>query len=80
MKKVYIVVGSTGEYSDYSEWNAKAFFDKERANALLDKLRHIIDETTGMAELEKKLRAIDKKAYVDYTGILYRIDELEVEG
>lgn len=33
--KIYIVCGTSGEYSDRSEWIVKAFFNKKRAEKLV---------------------------------------------
>lgn len=76
--KIFIVVGSTGEYSDYSEWNVLGFVDKLKADEMIKKLNNIIDTTVGRGEIERRLKEIDPVAFIDYTGISYRIDELEV--
>lgn len=34
--EIYLVYGSHGEYSDYSEWNVAAFTDEQKANLFKD--------------------------------------------
>ena len=41
--KIYIVEGSTGEYSDRHNWLVKAFLDKEKADSLCKELQEAAD-------------------------------------
>lgn len=38
MKKIYVVQGSTGEYSDHKEWLVRAFISETAAQCLILKL------------------------------------------
>lgn len=40
-KKIYLVKGSTGEWEDHYKWTAKAFFNKDKAEALCKQLNTI---------------------------------------
>lgn len=86
---IYLVIGSTGEYSGHTEWNVKAFTSKEKAWSFLESLEATIKsaapdcpefyETNQRNALEKALIDLDPKVQVDYTGITYEIEEIELE-
>lgn len=38
MTKIYIIVGSCGEYSDYQVWNVRAYASSQEANTATKKL------------------------------------------
>ena len=77
---VWIVVGETGEYSDYSEWNVAGFTSEEIAERFKDLCQNEADKVNGK---DYKIRngfrhAYDSQFYCDYTGTLYRVEMVEV--
>jgi len=87
MSKIYIVCGITGEYSDRSEWNVKAFTTVEKSSNYLEKLvttYRSIDTTDygykrgNSEELEEVMLPLDPNFYEDYTGTSYYISEVEL--
>ena len=48
MREIYVVMGTTGEYSDKTEWPVKAFFDLSKAEDV------VVKATARAAELEFK--------------------------
>jgi hypothetical protein len=51
MKKIYLVIGSTGEYDDYDEWVVKAFRRKKLALALANKAKARANELYPVGRL-----------------------------
>ena len=81
MKTIYIVMGTTGEYSDRTEWPVIAFEDKKLAE---DQVRYA--KTTADIIYEKCLEynkfplkslknSYDPNMKMDYTGTSYFIYE-----
>lgn len=94
MRTLYIVQGSTGEYSDFQDWMVCGYFDHAKATARRNDLERIARElqlyesrtgySTGRdyalrVEALKKLQQHDEHAECDYTGITYFITECPVE-
>jgi len=76
MEIIYIVVGSTGKYADYAEWNVKAFRNRRDAN-----LFAIECKTYAKDFMEDKtitIKSPDDFFEMDYTGTWYNIKELEL--
>ena len=73
--KISIVMGTTGEYSDRSEWPVRAFLTARRAEkyALAAKQRAdvIAKEHGGMDILQQKPNELDPGMRMDYTGTEY---------
>ena len=44
---VWVVVGETGECSDYSEWNVAAFTDEKQAEAFKDTCQREAEKVNG---------------------------------
>jgi osmotically-inducible protein OsmY len=78
MSKIYVVMGSTGEYSDRSEWPVVAFRDEEEAR------KRVENATRRAKELEAtkprdyrritehfKQNEFDPDMRNDYTGTAY---------
>jgi hypothetical protein len=85
-KHVWILIGCTGEYSDYREWNAKAFSTKEET----DRIRALAQEYADKIYAQKKDNGTfyyhdgcdnphDPDMIMDYNGTTYRIEMLELE-
>lgn len=82
--KIYIVEGSTGEYSDHVEWVVCAFKNKDNAQELVinasARAREIYSKynTWDVGEREDLKSKYDPKMQMDYTGTNYRIIETEL--
>jgi len=78
---VWIVVGETGQYSDYSEWNVAAFTTEELANHFRDLCQNEADKANGSKDYEIRAgfkHAYDTQFYCDYNGTKYRVAMVEV--
>ena len=84
MAKIYVVHGSTGEYSDRSEWFVIAYRDRARAD------KHADDATVWAKQNERAfmqctpppegnpVNPFDPHMAMDYTGTDYYVDEVEL--
>ena len=86
--KIYIVHGTTGEYSDRTEWIVCAYIKKEDAE------RHVLAAQAHCPNSEEAYKAYfnqfrdggrvmltnpyDKKFHMDYTGTGYYLTETEL--
>ena len=93
-RKIYIVQGSRGEYSDHVEWLVKSFFSRAKARDMVQKCgaehRRILVEWKAAAGNEyldwHNLKAYDIKPHAyddqwetDYSGTNYNVIECELE-
>lgn len=85
-KIIYVVRGSTGEYSDRYEWIVKAFTDKVTAQWFVNDCSAIArDEFANAEENEegffsyKVYSELDPKFSMDYTGTNYYLEEVELQ-
>lgn len=88
MEKVWIVQGSTGEYSDHDEWVICAYRTQEQANthAVLAaaRAREIQKAADGEMVFSWDLERLgmfneyDKDMRIDYTGVNYQVIEVEL--
>lgn len=93
MRKVYIIVGTTGEYSDHTQWNVATYIDKDQAQIHLERLNEQIKSlkldresnnrpkrsySDRKQERTKIERTLDPNITVDYTGVSYGIEEVEL--
>lgn len=86
-RKIYLVAGTSGEYSDRREWIVKAFFTQESAIdfqkqindwCLENKVSRLNerDNTIADYEVRDELKCpLDPNFYCDYTGTDYYITE-----
>lgn len=85
MSDIYVVMGTTGEYSDRSEWPVLAFVDEEAAK------RHVENASRRAKELEAtapedwnkksdhwKQNEFDKEMQHDYTETTYYYMHVEL--
>ena len=87
MKKIFIVEGRTGEYSDSRDWPVKAFASEAAANELVDKLVAWLREHKVWMQSRKiegnrwKLAAcpLDPNFSCDYTGTDYFVLPVDFE-
>ena len=81
-QNIYLVQGSTGEYSDHMEWNVAAYFDKEQAERHRDlaqtwsKCDFIGGTQLGYEERDEMFHnsPFDPNIRIDYTGVRYYVD------
>lgn len=93
MKKIFVVRGTTGEYSDRMEWISKAFnkeddakkfilFAEEKAREILTKAKKD-DYTYWYSEVAEKFfpefLKLDPHFQMDYNGTHYFYDECTLE-
>jgi hypothetical protein len=82
-RTIYVVSGSTGEYSDRTEWMVRAFVSEDAAMNLAVKATARAKEL----ELTRKSRyegveganEHDPVMQMDYTGTTYRYDPVELD-
>ena len=75
------MVGETGEYSDYSEWNVVAFTSEALASQFRDMCQVEADKVNGSDDYRLRhgfKHAYDTQFYCDYTGTKYRVEMVEV--
>lgn len=81
MATIFLVSGSTGEYSDYSQWTVRAFSTREAADAFAAKANAWLKERRfhrdgPLADFEVRDEAesdFDSELRVDYTGSDYAV-------
>lgn len=86
---IQVVMGSTGEYSDRSEWIAKAFRTKSEAEEYIRLLEETYRQFSGnygytrgdeeAVRLERTIQALDPHFHEDYTGTHWFAEEAELE-
>lgn len=88
---IYLVRGSTGEYSDRTEWTTKAFGSKAMAVDFINFLERKVLELglkyvrancysigwEDRMKLELQMQVHDPKFQTDYTGTQYWLEEVE---
>jgi len=85
MSSIFIVHGSTGEYSDRSEWVVAAFTDLKRAEEWKEGAQKYASELfKSRAGRAGRLRHIGINPYdyymvIDYTGTEYSIEEVSLD-
>jgi len=87
--KIYVVYGTTGEYSDRDEWPVKAFLAEVAAenfaNELDNKATELglhdgkLDYRATNVQLPM-LRELDPNASCDYTGVQYNFYEVDLDN
>ena len=81
MNKVYIVVGSTGQYSDTMYWYVKAYAEESDAerHAKLAKSECdvICAGRDSYWDIPEGANKYDPRMSVDYTGVFYSVEEVE---
>lgn len=88
MQCVWIVMGTTGEYSDRSEWPVVACTSEEGAKARVAALDIRMqqmpqewreDRLAHMDEIKAHMAPLDGSFSMDYTGTSYFVYEVPVE-
>jgi roadblock/LC7 domain-containing protein len=83
MSKIYVVMGSTGEYSDREEWIVCAYADEEmakhHAETATAEARRIQNTTKRYCHVpDDQAKAWDPHMSIDYTGADYTVCEVEI--
>ena len=82
---LYIVRGSTGEWSDRSDWMVRAYFTYDEAKSEVERLTTKLDELIGgrdvvsyeaRKEVTELMREFDEDFSMDYTGTSWWIREV----
>lgn len=83
MKKVYVIFGCCGEYSDYREWAVKAYESEEEADKEADRLQELSDKLVkehrhpeaayllDEPKIKELMKDDDPDWITDYTGTGY---------
>lgn len=82
MEKIFVVYGSTGEYSDHTEWFVKAFSTEVKAKDFVvdvSRLAAAIREKYGVDNIPDRANTLDPKMEIDYTGVNYSYAEVPFE-
>jgi len=90
--KVYTIKGSTGEYEDFYTWTIPScFLKKENAINYLITLKNKLSELKAndtmswqnyidnSEKIRQEMYKLDSKFHLDYTGVNYDIEELEIK-
>lgn len=80
-KKVYVVEGSTGEYSDQRSWLVAAFEDENAAKDFVNKCQHYAPTEQSLQGLtyedrENITNPHDPHMSISYTGTWYNYHEI----
>ena len=80
--KVWIVMGTTGEYSDRSEWPVCVYADEARAQARAEaatqRAAEIYEARPRYSAPPEGANEHDPKMQMDYTGTTYFLAESEM--
>ena len=81
--KVYVVIGSTGEYSDRTEWIVCGFLDEEKAQERVllagAEARELFASGESSRYDSDPINKYDDKFQMGYTGTVYYYATVEVE-
>jgi hypothetical protein len=79
---IWVVVGATGEYSDYMEWNVAGYPSESQAISHRDAAQLIADSHKKQAASFESCTGLtnphDPQYSIAYTGTRYRVEMLEV--
>lgn len=77
-EKIYVVMGSTGEYSDRTEWSVCAYADKALAEQHVQMADACAKEQMPYRYDKELVNPFDPGMIMDYTGTYYYIYEVPV--
>jgi hypothetical protein len=66
--KIWLVMGSSGMYSDHAEWPCKAFTTEERANAYAESLPNVWKELLQPTDEDRQKAQEIYQHYLDRVG------------
>ncbi len=75
--KAWVVIGSTGEYEDFHEWNVVVYTNKAVAEKHM-KLANKEAKNPKYVKDDMQKNPYDEQFHMDYTGTSYDIEELEI--
>jgi len=80
-KEIYVVMGTTGEYSDREEWPVCAFYDEEKAKERVVLAEQRVRELILTMEYHEDdvTNEYDKYMRTDYTGTSYFYAKVDIE-
>lgn len=89
MRKIYVVEGSTGEYSDHCEWPVRAFVSEKKAKEFVERVsaeyRKLVNKYGNAREarfkmMEKDIKnPLDPNMQIDYTGTNYNYFSIDLD-
>jgi hypothetical protein len=84
MAKIYIVMGTTGEYSDRSEWPVAAYFDVLKAQEHVENATKVaqgieVTRTSPYWTHPDQSNQYDPNMQMDYTGTQYFLMDVEIK-
>lgn len=91
LKTAYIVIGTTGEHADRTEWPVRVFTDKDKAENYILRLEYIWRsfsdqphtgrgfQRSNMKRLERALYELDPDFEEDYTGTYWYLYECPLD-
>ena len=85
MKQIYIVIGNTGEYSDFRQWNVCAYMSEKSARARVTELDMLMKsigakwDQDGCVEAMRNNERGDRSFEIDYTGTTYYYNVVELK-
>lgn len=88
MKEIFVVIGSTGEYSDRSEWCVAAVETEDAAKRYVAALdvqyqsipQHMRDDRWDHEDEIKAIMTLDPEFSMDYTGTRYHYHAVNYYG
>ena len=82
-RDIWVVIGTTGEYSDRMAWLTRAFFDEESAKEYVlflaterQKLPPRGDRREDREKVEASMQAFDAEYIEDYTGTSWYVEKV----
>ena len=78
--KIFIIQAYTGEYEDYQERNLVAFSSQEEAESFVAELEEDYSDWENKRNDEEWLNSRKYDLYVDYNGIWFGINVIELES
>jgi hypothetical protein len=82
---IFVVIGSTGEYSDHREWLVRAYASEERAKEAVTHLTQRANEWIQKRESKydggppEGWCELDPNMMIDYSGSTYTFETVELE-
>ena len=83
MSTIYVIIGTTGGYSDRDEWLVKAANSEDRAKELVLELSEPVrgSESWKDSQCEAFEHPLDPQCYINpWTGVSYSYKAVELEG
>lgn len=80
---VYVIQGTTGEYSDRNDWLVCAYHSREKAEEHTRKAMLRAKEIRGVGQFSynvpQGVNEFDPNMQMDYTGTEYTVYEVEIQ-